>query len=136
MHKDRRNDDRYYLNLDLQAEGELLLLVGEQTYEVCKLVDISPFGAGLSIDESIGAGCKVTLQYRLEKFYINVSGFVLWSEPENSQEVGGGFRMGVHFHRNNMPMNAALFKALTEKYHLRQTTLITHEARTRIAARA
>jgi len=82
MNNDRRNRDRYYLNLDLQAEGELLLLVGERIYEVWKLVDISPFGAGLSIDSSIDAGCKVTLQYRCEQSEINVSGSVLWSGPE------------------------------------------------------
>ncbi|WP_018295276.1 PilZ domain-containing protein [Mariprofundus ferrooxydans] len=136
MHKNRRKGDRYYLNLDLQADGELLLYVGERMHQVWKLVDISPFGAGLSVAESINVGSKVTLQYRREQFDINVSGVVLWSEPENSQEVGGGFRMGVHFHRNKMPMNTALFKALTEKYHLRQTTPTAHEANPRIAARA
>ena len=128
MHKDRRNGDRYYLNLDLQAEGELLLFAGEQIHDVWKLVDISPFGAGLSTDKPVSAGCKVLLQYQREQFEIKVSASVIWCEPENSKEAGGGFRIGLHFNRSNMRMNAELFKALTSEYHLRQATLSAHEA--------
>lgn len=113
MKSERRNGDRYCFNLELQPEGELLLLVAGQTYEVWKLLDISPFGTGLSVDEYIGAEGEVTLQYRCDENDIKVFATVAWSGLENSQEEGGGFRVGLQFNRDEMELNVALFKALT-----------------------
>ena len=116
MKSERRSADRYCFNLDLQPKGELTLLVGERTFEVWKLVNISPFGTGLSIDEHVSTGSKVTLQYRSEDDEIKTFGTVTWSESENSKEEGGGFRIGVNFHRNQTALNVALFKRLTDPY--------------------
>jgi len=114
MQNERRSGDRYCFNLELQPQGELILVVGERTFEVWKLLDISPFGTGLSINELVGPGSDVMLQYRCEEDEIKVFGTVTWSGSENSQEEGAGFRIGIQFNRVEMPMNVTLFKRLTD----------------------
>jgi len=114
MKKEYRNGDRYCFNLNLQLDGDLFLLVDERTFEIWKLLDISPFGTGLSVDEEIATGSRVILQYQCKGDDIKVSGTVLWSGVENSDEEGGGFRMGICFHKSETVLNVALFKALTE----------------------
>jgi len=113
MKNKRRNGDRYCFNFELQSEGELLLLVGEKTIEVWKLLDISPFGAGLSIDQLIDKGSLVALQYRHREDDIKVLGTVAWSGAENSKEEGAGFRLGIDFHPDHIASNVALFKVIT-----------------------
>ncbi len=114
MRNKRRNGDRYCFNFELQPEGELLLLVGEKTFEVWKLLDISPFGVGLSIDQLIDKGSLVTLQYRHREDDIKVVGTVAWSGSENSREEGAGFRLGVDFQPDKIASNVALFKVITD----------------------
>ena len=113
MRNERRNEDRYCFNLDLHPEGELLLLVGDQTYEVWKLLDISPFGTCLSVDANIETGNQVILHYHSPKEEIIAFGTVSWSDHENKLEEGAGFRIGIEFYKDKMPLNAALFKAVT-----------------------
>jgi len=113
LRKERRNEDRYCFNLDLHPEGELFLLVGDRTYEVWKLLDISPFGTCLSVDGNIGIGSQVVLQYRSQREERVALGTVAWSDHENKLEEGAGFRIGVEFHKDQMPLNAALFKTVT-----------------------
>ncbi|ATX79209.1 hypothetical protein Ga0123461_0789 [Mariprofundus aestuarium] len=116
LNSERRSADRYCFNLDLQPKGELTLLFGEQIFEVWKLVNISPFGTGLSIGEPITTGSKVTLRYRYGDDEVKTFGTVAWSEAENSKEEGGGFRIGVYFHKDKTALNVALFKRLTDPY--------------------
>jgi len=111
---ERRKNDRYCFNLDLQPDGELLILKGDRTFEIWKLVDISPFGACLSTDAQFNAGSKIALRYRFAEDEITVAGTVTWNSSENSQEEGAGFRLGVDFDRDRMVLNAALFTALTD----------------------
>jgi len=110
---ERRKSDRYCFNLDLQPEGDLVLLVDERSFEVWKLIDISPFGACLSIDADIDSGSHISLQYRCVENEFEVFGTVAWNSPENSNEEGVGFRVGLDFNRDEMALNAHLFKALT-----------------------
>jgi len=111
---ERRKSDRYCFNLDLQPDGELLILKGDRSFEIWKLVDISPFGACLSIDAQINAGSNIALRYRCVEDEITVFGTVTWNSSENSNEEGAGFRLGVDFDRDCMALNAALFTALTD----------------------
>jgi len=119
MISERRNSDRYCFNLDLQPEGDLILLSDGVELEVIKLVDISPFGTCLSIDRVIACGCTVTLQYRVDAHLLQANGRVAWSGPENQMEEGAGFRAGVDFNRDQMQSNVAVFKALTECFETR-----------------
>ncbi len=64
MHE-RRKSDRYCFNLELQPNGELLLLVDNKTWGVWKLVDISPFGSCLSMAVQFKAGSKIALHYKM-----------------------------------------------------------------------
>ncbi|MDQ6998434.1 MAG: PilZ domain-containing protein [Mariprofundus sp.] len=113
MRNERRNQDRYCFNLDLHPEGELFLFVGDQTYEVWKLLDISPFGSCLSVDTNIEIGTRVVLHYQTPSEEIVVFGTVSWSDHENTLEEGAGFRMGVEFNRDTMLLNVSLFKIVT-----------------------
>jgi len=115
---ERRKSDRYCFNLELQPDGELLLLVDNKTWGVWKLVDISPFGACLSVAVRFHAGSKIALHYRLGDKEITVFGLIAWSNAETSHEEGAGFRLGIDFNRGEMDLSAALFTALT---HSRQT---------------
>ncbi|GAV20320.1 PilZ domain protein [Mariprofundus micogutta] len=114
MQNERRNGDRYCFHLDLQPKGELTLFVDGRILSVWKLVDISPFGTGLSIHESLDAGSNVSLQYLDDNGEIQVSGTVAWSDLENSQEEGEGYRVGIQFSRKTMSLNVAIFKAVTD----------------------
>ncbi len=113
MRNERRNKDRYCFNLDLHPEGELFLLVGDRTFEVWKLLDISPFGTCLSVDANIAKDSQVVVQYRCGREVKVAFGTIAWSDHENRLEEGAGFRMGVEFHRDKMPLNAALFRIIT-----------------------
>jgi len=110
---ERRKSDRYCFNLELQPDGDLLLLVDNKVWAIWKLVDISPFGTCLSIDVRFNAGSKIALRYRQAKEEITVFGTIAWSSAENSNEEGAGFRLGVDFDRDQMALNATLFTALT-----------------------
>jgi len=110
---ERRKSDRYCFNLELQSDGDLLLLMDNKSWAVWKLVDISPFGACLSMDVRFNVGSKIAFRYRKAEEEIIVFGRVAWSSGENSNEEGAGFRLGVEFNRDKMVLNAALFTALT-----------------------
>jgi len=110
---ERRKSDRYCFNLELQPDGELLLLMDNGVWTIWKLVDISPFGTCLSMGVRFNTGSQIAVRYRLEKEEITVFGTVAWSSEENSNEEGAGFRLGIDFDRSKMALNAALFTALT-----------------------
>jgi len=132
MKNERRNEDRYCFNLDLHPDGELYLLVDERTIEIWKLLDISPFGTCISINEKIHAGSTVTLQYHRNADVMLAFGTVAWSGPENTLEEGAGFRMGIEFNKDKMPLNAALFKTITAPItHLNQ---VAPEVQGRVSA--
>jgi len=118
MHE-RRKCDRYCFNLELQPDGELLLLTDHKAWTIWKLVDISPFGACLSMAVQLRAGSNIVLHYKLMEKEITVSGLIAWSRAENNSEEGAGFRLGIDFNRDAMDVNAALFTALT---HSRQSS--------------
>ena len=134
MISERRNSDRYCFNFDLLPEGDLILLSDGVELEVIKLVDISPFGTCLSIDRVIACGCTVTLQYRVDACLLQANGRVVWSGPENRMEEGAGFRAGVDFNRDQMQMNVAVFKALTECFETRTPLAVGERTRNRIFA--
>jgi len=110
---ERRISDRYCFNLELQPDGELLLLEDNEEWTIWKLVDISPFGSCLSMRVRFNTGSQIALRYRLEEDEITVFGTVAWSSEETSTEEGAGFRVGIDFDRDKMALNASLFAALT-----------------------
>ncbi|MDQ6992724.1 MAG: PilZ domain-containing protein [Mariprofundus sp.] len=113
MKNERRNGDRYCFNFDLEPKGELSLIYKGRTISVWKLLDISPFGTGLSIDENIALNSQVTLLYSDNEHECRTIATVIWSSKENNEEVGGGFRVGARFNKEQMNLNIAFFKALT-----------------------
>ena len=115
MEKERRREER--ITPTQQLKGKFYLYVENRCLDVRAVLDVSPFGVGLQIDNSINNGTDIRLEYQHETIDLEVNGSVAWSiafeeEPYSEQDTHQ-YLVGIHLRPEDMGANIQFFKAVT-----------------------
>lgn len=86
MEKERRREER--IRPAHQPKGKFTLHVGNQSFDVRAVIDTSPFGFGLQIDNHIKNRTIVRLKYQLMTVKLEVNGAVVWSSSVDKGPPG------------------------------------------------
>lgn len=79
MAENQRKLDR--IRLLMQPEGELYLYVNGERYSVRSVLNISPQGISIQLDDSVGDASEVVVQYKHKDINLHVNGTVVWNMP-------------------------------------------------------
>ena len=83
MQTDLRKTDR--IDLSTQPKGELFLLVKGERYSVGSVLNISPQGIRVQINNAVSNAKDVVIQYRHDDINLNVNGTIAWNMPSNER---------------------------------------------------
>ena len=115
MKKERRREER--ISLTQQPKGKIYLYVENRCLDVREVLDVSPCGIGLYIDNSIDNVSDVRLKYQHETIDLEVSGSVVWSmaveEVPYSEQDTRRYLVGIHLRPDDMGANIQFFKAVS-----------------------
>ena len=76
---DQRKGER--IRLLMQPEGDLYLYVNGERYSVRSVLNLSPQGISIQLNNSVGDASEVVVQYKHKDINLHVNGTVVWNMP-------------------------------------------------------
>jgi Flp pilus assembly secretin CpaC len=110
MENERRRKER--VTTAQQPKGKFYLYVGDQCHDVRAVVDVSPFGVGLHIDNAINNGTDIHLKYQHETIEIEVNGSVVWSRIVK-QTLPSIYLLGISLRPEDVETNIQFFRSVS-----------------------
>ena len=95
MTQERRREGRKELHQPI--EGELRLIRSGNVIAVKAIIDVSPTGIGVLIDDPLELGSPIEVAYKNAALEIFFPGIVIWTKqriPKSSNH--GGYATGIH----------------------------------------
>lgn len=102
-----------------QLAGTLNLQVDDESLEIIRIRDVSPFGLGLESSHAVAPGVCASLIYEIEDDRLQVEGVILWAKtlPREADDdrMTGRYQLGLKLDPGNVSDNLRFFRRVTKQ---------------------
>ena len=113
MSDERRHDAR--TKPMVSADVQITLVVAGQEIAVRSVDDVSPFGLGVHVDDSIPSQTPVDIRVVTSASELRLSGTIVWTQTTAGDETNplSAYRLGIYLNPEAMEANMAFYKKFT-----------------------
>ena len=113
MSDERRHDAR--TKPIVPPNVQITLVVGEQEIPVSSVDDVSPFGLGVHVADSLPSQTPVDIRVTMEGGELRLSGTIVWNQAtaRDAADPLSAYRLGIYLNPEAMEENMAFYKIFT-----------------------
>ena len=126
MEKERRREER--IAVKQQPKGKFYLYVENRCLDVRAVQDVSPFGAGLYVDNPIDNDTNVRIKYQHESIELEVCGSVAWSTLVEEAQGPRRYLLGICLQPQDGEKNIRFFRSVIGLIKPNNVSLVTRRA--------